>query len=259
MKLKNDTHGRQRTNFVWILATVTLTVMLFIGRASAQATDSKPVETKAASDIYQTIYLSNATQQHEADEVQTSLRNMLPRAKIYYAPASGALLLRGTAEDIQLAQKIVADLDKVRKTYRLTYTTTESDGGKRIGSQRFTLVMLPGGKAYLKQGSKVPIMTGSTEAGSTVQNTQVQYLDVGLNIEASLEGSADGLRLRSKVEQSALADEKSGIGAQDPVVRQRVIEGTSVLALGKPIMLGSLDMPGSTQHLDIEIVAELVK
>jgi len=184
---------------------------------------------------------------------------MLPGAKIYYAPASGALLLRGAPEDIQLAQKIIADLDKIRKTYRLTYTLTELDGNKRVDSQRFTLIMLPGGKAYLKQGSKVPIVTGSTETGGSVQNTQVQYLDVGLNIEASLEGSAEGLRLRSKVEQSALADEKSGLGAQDPVVRQRVIEGTSVLALGKPFLLGSLDMPGSTRHLEIEVVPELVK
>jgi type II secretory pathway component GspD/PulD (secretin) len=258
MTLKKDVHGRRRNNFVWMLVGITLTLMLFVRGANAQTTDSKPAEVKA-SDIYQTIYLTNTTQQNEANDVQTSLRNMLPRAKIYYAPASGALLVRGLPEDIQLAQKIVADLDKARKTYSLTYTITESDGGKRVGAQRFKLIAIPGGKAMLKQGSKVPIVTGSTEAGSSVQNTQVQYLDVGLNIDASLEGSADGLRLHSKVEQSGVSEEKSGLGAQDPVVRQSSVEGTSVLVQGRPLLLGSLDVPGSTRHLEIEVVSEVVK
>jgi type II secretory pathway component GspD/PulD (secretin) len=259
MTLNKDAGTRRRMNSVSMFVGFTLTVVLCACNAYAQTAESKPAEAKPVSDIYQTIYLTNATQQHDADEVQTSLRNMLPRAKIYYAPASGALLLRGTAEDIQLAQKIIVDLDKARKTYRLTYTITESDGGKRGGAQRFTLVVVPGGKASLKQGNRVPIVTGSTEAGSSVQNTQVQYLDVGLNIDASLEGSADGLRLRSKIEQSGVSEEKSGLGVQDPVVRQSTVEGTSVLVQGKPLILGSLDVPGSTRHLEIEVVSEVVK
>ncbi len=259
MMLKNRVAGRQWNNFVWMFVGLILTSTLFVRGANAQTADAKPAETKADYGIYQTIYLTNATQQNDANDVQTSLRNMLPRAKIYYAPASGALLLRGTAEDIQLAQKIVADLDKARKTYRLTYTITESDGGKHVGAQRFTLIAIPGGRAMLKQGSKVPIVTGSTEAGSTVQNTQVQYLDVGLNIDASLEGAADGLRLRSKVEQSTVAEEKSIVGMQDPVIRQTSVEGTSVLVQGKSFILGSLDVPGSTRHLEIEVVSEVVK
>lgn len=259
MTLKNRTAGRHRMSFVSMLVGLTLTLITLAGSANAQTTDSKPAEVNTAPDVYQTVYLINATQQNDANDVQTALRNMLPRTKIYYAPKGNALTLRGTPEDIQLAQKMVSDLDKPKKSYRLTYTITESDGGKRVGAQRFTLVVIPGGKASLKQGNRVPIVTGSTEAGSSVQNTQVQYLDVGLNIDASLEGSADGLRLRSKVEQSAVAEEKSGLGAQDPVVHQTSVGGTSVLVQGKSFMLGSLDVPGSTRHLDIEVVSEAVK
>jgi type II secretory pathway component GspD/PulD (secretin) len=258
MMLKNRAAGRQRMNFVSMFVGLTLALITLAGTANAQTTDSKSAEVKAP-DIYQTIYLTNATQQNDANDVQTSLRNMLPRTKIYYVQAESALLLRGPAEDIQLAQRMIADLDKARKTYRLTYTITESDGGNHVGAQRFTLVVVPGGKAMLKQGSKMPIVTGSTESGSLVQNTQVQYLDVGLNIEASLEGSADGLRLRSKVEQSGVSEEKSGLAVQDPVVRQSVLEGTSVLVQGKSFILASLDVPGSKRHLEIEVVSEVVK
>ena len=85
--------------------------------------------------------------------------------------------------------------------------------------------------------------------------SQVQYLDVGLNIEASL----DGDRLRSKVEQTGVAEEKSGIGSQDPIVRQTTIEATSDMAPGKTLVLGSLDIPGTTRHQEIEATAELVQ
>jgi len=83
----------------------------------------------------------------------------------------------------------------------------------------------------------------------------VQYLDVGLNIEASL----DGDRLRSKVEQTGLAEEKSGIGTQDPVVRQTTIEATCDIAPGKTLVIGSLDIPGTTRHQEIEATAEPVQ
>ena len=85
------------------------------------------------------------------------------------------------------------------------------------------------------------------------------YIDVGMNFDATLDEFANGVRLRSKVEQSSIAEEKSGVGAQDPIVRQTVMESTSFLTQGKPLMLGSVDIPGSTRHLDVEVVMELVK
>jgi hypothetical protein len=85
------------------------------------------------------------------------------------------------------------------------------------------------------------------------------YVDVGLNLEAYLEGETDGLRLRTKVEQSSLAEEKSAGTAQDPVIRQTVLEETAILVPGKPMLLGSLDLPGSTRRQEIEVISELVR
>lgn len=45
-----------------------------------------------------------------------------------------------------------------------------------------------------------------------------------------------------------MSDEKSGIGIQDPVVRQTVLEATSDLKPGKTLLLGSLDIPGTSRH-----------
>jgi hypothetical protein len=163
-------------------------------------------------------------------------------------------------------QKLLNDVDRPKKTYRLTYTITEMEGGKRVGTQHFAMVVASGQPTKLKQGSKVPVATGSysTNAsgananGSGVQ-TQFTYLDVGMNFEATLDEFTNGVRLRSSVEQLSVAEEKSGVGAQDPIVRQTSLAGASFLSPGKPLMLGSLDIPGSTRHLDIEVVMEQLR
>jgi hypothetical protein len=38
-----------------------------------------------------------------------------------------------------------------------------------------------------------------------------------------------------------------------------VLEGVVTLTLGKPVIISSLDIPGSDRHTDLEVVAELVK
>ncbi|MGO9337801.1 MAG: hypothetical protein ACLPY1_09865 [Terracidiphilus sp.] len=225
--------------------------------AHAQSADIKAADAKPDTETYQTLYLTNLTQQNDLNDIQTDLRNMLPKAHLYGMSSQNAISIRATPEDIQTAQKILSDLDRGKKLYRLTYTINESDSGKHTGAQSFTLIVASGGKTTFKQGSRVPIVTGVS--GDPASGTQVQYVDVGLNIEASADGYMDGLRLRSKVEQTNVADEKSGVGTQDPIVRQTVLDGTSTLVPGKPLILGSLDVPGTTRKQEIEVVAELVK
>jgi len=143
------------------------------------------------------------------------------------------------------------------KTYRLTYTLTETEGGKRVGTQHFAMIVVSGRKTVLKQGNRVPLVTGSVSTSGGAQ-TQVQYLDIGLNIDASIEESADGVTLNTQVEQSSIAEGKSGLGTQDPIVRQAKLEGTSILTAGTPLILGSMDIPSTARRLDIEVVMEHV-
>jgi hypothetical protein len=49
------------------------------------------------------------------------------------------------------------------------------------------------------------------------------------------------------------------VGRGNPVIRQANLDCTSLLTPGKPMMLGSLDAPGSSRHLDIEVVLEVVR
>jgi type II secretory pathway component GspD/PulD (secretin) len=239
---------------IYVAFTLALVLAAPALRAQSQPADEKPAETRATPETYQTFYLTNLTQQNDANDLQTDLRNIFPRSRIYYVPSQGALSIRASADDLLQMQKLIAELDRPRKNYRITYTLTETENGKPAATQHFTLVVSAGGKTDLKQGSRVPIVTGTTDPGTSTQNSQVQYLDVGISIEASL----DGEKLRTKVEQSSLAEEKSGLGAQDPVLHQTTLDASATLPQGKPMILGSLDVPGTTRRQEIQVISELI-
>ena len=270
MTIHFDNTCRRGTNCVqWTIGLV-LIALLAVGSSVAQTEsgEGKPASGGMKPGMeYRTFYLAGITQQTDANDLQTDLRNMLPMVKIYGMPSQNAISMRGSAEDLQLAGKIIGDLDRARKSYRLTYTITESDGGKPTGVQHVALVVLVGGRTTLKQGVRLPIVTGSGDGKDLKDSAQVQYIDIGLNIDANLDGYPDGLRLKTKIEQSGLADDKSGLGpgivsglgSQDPVIRQTTLEATSTLMQGKAVVLGSLDVPGTTKREQIEVVSEPVK
>ena len=175
-----------------------------------------------------------------------------------------ALVFTGTAWSQSPAPKLGDDTAQTTtKTYRLTYTITELDGTKRIGLQHFSMTADSGGRdVSLKLGSKIPVITGSysNSTAATGVSTQFTYIDVGMNIRARFIELANGIEVSSKVEQSSVSDEKpnQSVTSGEPIIRQTVLENNALITLGKPVMLGSLDIPASTHHYDIELVVELV-
>jgi type II secretory pathway component GspD/PulD (secretin) len=266
MKLHCEGRGRLKMRFANGILGMALALMFSGHSACAQTVDTA---MKSGSDVtpanpgalsFRTFYLTNVSQVSDANDLTNALRNLLdPHDKVYLVPSPFAIVVQGTPDQLVLAQKLLSDLDRPKKTYRLTYTLTETDDGKRVGTQHFAMVVVTGQRTVLKQGSKVPIVTGSYTAGSSGEKTEVTYLDVGMNFDATLDEFVNGVRLRTKVEELSLAEEKSGMGPQDPVIRQSLLESTSFLTPGKPLVLGSVDIPGSTRHLDVEVVMELVR
>jgi len=258
-------NGRNLARFAALAALCAVAFMAFAPHAGAQtnAAGSQPCEARPAPpppapETVQTIFLSNAFEQNDLNDIATILRNVMPRAKIFPVQSQNAITLRVTEEDLAIAQKLVAELDLPRKVYRLTYTITDFENGKRTGSQHYVFLAVAGERKIFKQGSRVPIVIGTVEKQTTNQSSQIQYQDIGLSIEATVSGSGETLMLRSKIEQSSLGLDKSAVVAPDPVVRQSVLQGSTELAEGKPLVVGSLDLPGTTRHQEFEVVAEQV-
>jgi general secretion pathway protein D len=63
----------------------------------------------------QTFYLTNVSQQNDANEIMVAIRNLLdPGLKIYLVAAQNALIIRGTPDELILAEKIINDLDRTK-------------------------------------------------------------------------------------------------------------------------------------------------
>src|SRR5437870_10360730 len=64
--------------------------------------------------VIKTFYLANLSQPTELQDVVNALRQILEISRIQPLPSQGALVVRGTPDQIALAQKLVGDLDRAR-------------------------------------------------------------------------------------------------------------------------------------------------
>ena len=76
------------------------------------AQNSRSKRTELEEEAVQTFYLTNVSQQNDFTDVQTALRNMFQTAKIYGVASQNAIIMRGTPDELLLAQKLIDDLDK---------------------------------------------------------------------------------------------------------------------------------------------------
>jgi type II secretory pathway component GspD/PulD (secretin) len=242
--------------------------------AFAQSSDPKPSDSDCSklatrSEVHdcadrraevRTIDLKNVSTQNDADEILRAIRNTFePGMQVYLVNGQNIIAVRTYPEEFARIEAIVHSLDRPHKTYRLTYTITEFDGGKPVGTEHLAMVIVDGQHTTVKEGDKIPVATGSYTTDNNSSQTQFTYLDVGMNIDSTLTEYDNGALLKAKVEQSSIGPTNTIAGVQEPVVRQTVLEGISFLTLGKPIMLGSIDVPNTTRRLDIAVVLDPIK
>jgi type II secretory pathway component GspD/PulD (secretin) len=260
MKLLGNERGEMNAIFKQTIFPIALGVVL-CGASSWAQTEGTPAAkaSSTAGFVQETFYLSNTSQVNDGNEIVGAIRNLVaPTSKIYFVASQNAVVVSTTPDQVAQVQKLIKELDRPKRTYRLTYTLTEVDGGKRVGTQHYTMIVVAGQRTVLKQGSRVPVVTGTYDAGKASAQTQFQYVDIGMNFDATLDEFVNGVRLRTNVEQLSVAEEKSGTLPQDPIIRQTSLQGSSFLTPGKPLILGSVDVAGTTRHIDIDVMMELV-
>jgi hypothetical protein len=164
------------------------------------------------------------------------------------------------------------DTAKPMHAYRITYTLTTTEGGKRIGAEFYAMTLdtasnvqdghIFTGRGNIKVGQKIPVATGSFSGDHNAgTQTQFTYLDIGINIDATLTEATTGLLLVSKVEQSSVAPQPAIIaGVSEPVIRQVVLNNSSGITLGKTstLTVGSMHLPDTQRRIDVEVNVEQI-
>ncbi len=78
------------------------------------ASDTRSKRTQLDEQAVETFYLANAWQQNDLNDVNTAIRNLMPNTKVYAVQSQNAIVMRGTPDELLLAQQLIADLDKPR-------------------------------------------------------------------------------------------------------------------------------------------------
>ncbi len=134
--------------------------------------------------------------------------------------------------------------------YRIQFLIRELEDGKQINSRQYTLSAKSREWARLRVGSRVPLMAGST---------QLQYHDVGINIDCRLDEGENGFLLYTRFESSSVVGGASSAAAGAPVIRQVRTEGDSLVIPGKPSVIATLDDVATNRRYEIEVTVTKVK
>ncbi len=131
------------------------------------------------------------------------------------------------------------------EAYRLDFSINELEDGKKINSRQYSMNLNANDSNELKIGTRVPV-----EDKSGV----VQYIDVGTNISGRTQTRNGQLELFVHTDMSnfAIPEQVQGHDSH-PVIRQMKIRGSTVVLLGKPMVLGSVDDPNSKRQFQVEV------
>ena len=129
----------------------------------------------------QTFYLTNASQQSDANEILTAIRNILdPSVKVYLVPSQNAIVMRATPDQLLLMQKLLNDLDRAKAEVVVDVAVLEvnKDKVRNLG------ITLPTSFGLTPQAttstSGTSTSSTSTSTGTTTATTSTSNLTLDL-------------------------------------------------------------------------------
>jgi hypothetical protein len=141
--------------------------------------------------------------------------------------------------------------EPAKEAYRLDFSINELEDGKKINTRQYSMNLTAGQPQDIKIGTRVPVESKQGE---------FQYLDVGTNISGRLNSRNGQLELFVNTDMSnfAIPEQASGHEAH-PMIRQLKIGGSTLVLLGKPMVIGSADDPNSKRQFQVEVTMTKIR
>ncbi len=206
------------------------------------AADTRQKRTELEEQAVQTFYLGNVTQANDLNEVLNAVRNLMDTSvKMQAVPSQNAIVMRGTPDQLLLAQKIIDDLDKTKPEVVVDIAVLEvnKDLLRDIG------VQLPGTISVQLQSSTATPTTPTTgNTGTTSTPTPSTSSGLTVNDLGSLNATNFGVSIGQATLNMLLTDSDTRV-LQNPQLR--AVDGEkATLKIGSkvPIATGSFS-PGA--------------
>jgi hypothetical protein len=218
------------------------------------AQDSPAKRRDFEQEVVKTFYFPNVSSPTDLQDIVTNLRVMTDTQRVLHIPSHRSIVVRGTPEQMVLAERLVDDLNRAQQKtggqYRLEFKISESSNETKAAAQNYTLLIEPQQVGKLRVGQKVPIETHEKEK---------QYTDVGKNIDCQLRSETEHtVSLHLVVESSGISLDEHGAAEYahgDPVIQVTKIDTTTTLELGTPTIVGNFQDPVNKHNFQIEATA----
>jgi general secretion pathway protein D len=202
------------------------------------ASDNPAKRKEIEQSVIKTFYLANLSQPTELQDVVNALRQILEISRIQPLPSQGALVVRGTPDQIALAEKLVSDLDKARPEVivEVAIMQVSRDRTRNLGISPPTSATVA-----LQDNFNTTTSTGTTSGtGTTTTGTPNQ---VNLNRLGNLKATDFTVTIPSATATALFSDSSTKL-IQNPQIR--AVDGQKAsLKIGDrvPIATGSFQ-PG---------------
>jgi hypothetical protein len=144
--------------------------------------------------------------------------------------------------------------------YKMNFAVYELENGKRTNERDYIMVVQArerndGTGSKIKIGTRVPIATGSSG-----NNTQFTYTDVGFDLDCYVVEMANGklaTRIDMGVSSFAVPEQNTNPGSAggQPLFRTLTQHLNTVLSPGKPLVVASTDDVNSNKRIQVEVTA----
>jgi general secretion pathway protein D len=202
------------------------------------APDSPQKRKDIEDEVVGTFYISNSLSPQDLTEIVNGLRQLLDLHRVQQVNAQNAIVIRDTPDKLDLASKIIRDIDKERPEVLLhvQVLSANRDRMRQLG-------ILPGQNVALTFNPRCavqPTNSGcSSSSGSS--STSSSPLQIALNNLQHLSTADYSLTLPGATAEAVLTDSKTKI-IQDPEIR--VTDGEkATLKIGQRVPVAT----GSTQ------------
>jgi hypothetical protein len=145
--------------------------------------------------------------------------------------------------------------------YRLDLSLEQVDAdGKPINSRSYTITISTArgdANAEIRTGARIPIALGASKEG---ENTQFNYQDVGVNIDARNPRDVGGkLSLYLAADVNSVAESKEAATMYHPTMNQNKWQGQVLIPIGKATVVFSSDEMQSKGAMRLVVTATLLQ
>jgi hypothetical protein len=150
-----------------------------------------------------------------------------------------------------MAPGIVVHAQTTRDVYKVDFNIRDSgDAGAKSG-RKYSMVLNSGIKGVFKVGNRVPTATGV--ANGSVMNTQFTYIDVGMNVDVTVNEQGAKFAFRSSLDISTAVQAAKDAPVQNPTISQIRLDIDTSVVPGKPSIVASFDDPVTGRKFDVEV------